>query len=213
MASVRDTINGALRKIGRLAAGREPRTADQQDALSALVGMYRAWINNGSFGRLDDVIPRADYTARPNQRVFRNSYDVLQISLPETVLGWWRWDCLAQTLSYVDEPDRPGNLAYAVTPSDLSVVVISDALLGTTADFIYDGHTKRWQSLYDLALNDEAPLSFRDPKGLESALATQIVDEFGGDLPQMTARMAATFQSSLATRFSMPREQAVGVYV
>lgn len=228
MATARDTIKGALRKIGRLAAGREPRPADAADALAALSGMYRAWINNGTFGRLRDVIPTGDYLASPNERVFRQNSDVLQITLPELVSGERTCDYGRDQTGYygtvvtvatgsdgivtVDvAPSQP--IGFVKPPHDLAVVVIADAFAGTSFDFIYDGHQKRWQSIYDIGLDDEAPLSFRDPKGLEAALATQIVDEYGGDLGPMTQRMALTFQSSLTTRFSMPAQSIPGVYM
>ena len=59
MASCRHVINGALRKLGRLGGGREPRTADAADALAALQGLYLSWIASGAFGRLRDVIAEA----------------------------------------------------------------------------------------------------------------------------------------------------------
>jgi hypothetical protein len=74
-------------KIGVLAAGRQPRAADQADTLATLVGMYRQWINNGTFGRLRDVIPLQSFTAQPNTHVYRNSLAVTTISLPELVVG------------------------------------------------------------------------------------------------------------------------------
>jgi hypothetical protein len=98
VATCRDTVSGALRKIGRLGAGREPRPADQADGLAALQGLYRQWINGGAFGRLSDVVPTgATYTARENERIFRNSSATLTIDLPETV------DAAPNPRSYADE--------------------------------------------------------------------------------------------------------------
>ncbi|MFC0304396.1 hypothetical protein [Rhizorhabdus histidinilytica] len=87
MASCRDIVNGALRKLGKLGAGREPRLADSQDALEALRGLYRSLITSGAFGRLADIIPTGEtYTAGENQRIFRNSDATLQIDLGRTQL-------------------------------------------------------------------------------------------------------------------------------
>ncbi len=79
------TVNSALRKLGVLAAGREARSVDLDDGFDALKGMYRQLITNGAFGKLRDVIPVADYTACGNERIFRNTEDVVSITLPETI--------------------------------------------------------------------------------------------------------------------------------
>jgi hypothetical protein len=216
MATVSDTINGALRKIGVLAAGRSPRAADQADTLATLRGMYRQWINNGTFGRLRDVIPLQDFVAYPNSRVYRNSLAVTTITLPELVSGYsqvwncnrWGWD----EGIYPTEITPQQRLTSATTPRDATVVVLSDGITRSTVDFIYDGHTKEWRSIYDLALTDEAPFSFRDPKGLECVLALQIVDEFAGQVGQMTTAMATQFMASLCSRNSSPRVEVAGEY-
>jgi hypothetical protein len=216
MATVGDTINGALRKIGVLAAGRQPRAADQADTLATLQGMYRQWINNGTFGRLRDVVPITSITAAPNTRIYRNSYDVVTISLPELVSGCSQvWNCLRWGWDegiYPTEPSPYSQIANATTPRDASVVVISDAPTKVTSEFMYDGQRKEWISVYDLALTDEAPFSHRDPKGLESVLALQIVDEFAGQVGQMTTAMATQFMAALANRSSSPRVEVAGEY-
>lgn len=202
MTTARDITNGALRKIGKLAGGREPRTQDSSDALEALRGLYRQLINSGAFGRLRDVVPTgAAYTAGENERVFRNSDATLTIDLPELV----RRDQPCGPLPYDEEethyPDGVVDNAMR-PPRDCSVVVISDAFTAQTVHYIYDGQQKLWTPLDGLELDDTAPLSARDPEGLKCLLAMQIVDEFGGQLGDMTARMGANFQSALITRFS-----------
>jgi len=210
MASVRDIVNGSLRKIGRLAGGREPRTQDSSDALDALRGLYQSLINSGAFGRLYDVVPTgASYTAGENQRIFRNSDVTLDITLPELVRNECSprpYDCECPVYSgqTVTGDMRP--------PRDCSVVVITDAFTSQTVEYIYDGNLKQWQSLYDLELDSQAPISHRDPEGLKCALATVINDEFGGTLGQTTITMAAQFRQSLATRFSMPSTIAYAEY-
>lgn len=219
MATVGDTISGALRKIGVLAAGRQPRTADQADTLATLQGMYRQWISNGTFGRLRDVVPLTSYIASPNERVYRNSYAVTTITLPELVRGvWWVWDPSRGPGLYQQEQtaypiNGVGAVRYDVTtPRDASIIVINDSPSKTTAEFVYDGHIKEWRSIAGLTLADEAPFSYRDPKGLESVLALQIVDEFAGQVGQMTVGMARQFMSSLNMRYSSPAVGVVGVY-
>ena len=127
MATARDITNGALRKIGKLAGGREPRTQDASDALEALRGLYRQLINSGAFGRLRDVVPTgAAYTAGENERVFRNSDATLTIDLPELV----RRDLPCGPLPYDEEEAYYPNgvIDNAMRPPrDCSVVVVSDA--------------------------------------------------------------------------------------
>lgn len=206
MATARDITNGALRKIGKLAGGREPRTQDASDALEALRGLYRQLINSGAFGRLRDVVPTGSaYTAGENERVFRNSDATLTIDLPELV----RRDLPCGPLPYDEEEAYYPNgvIDNAMRPPrDCSVVVVSDAFTAQTVHYIYDGQQRLWTPIDGLELDSVAPLSFRDPEGLKCLLATQINDEFGGQLGEMTMRMAANFQSSLISRYSSPAQ-------
>lgn len=202
MATARDITNGALRKIGKLAGGREPRTQDASDALEALRGLYRQLITSGAFGRLRDVVPTGDaYTAGENERIFRNSDATLEITLPELV----RRDIPFAPLPYDEEEAYyPNGLVDngMRPPRDCSVVVISDAFTAQTVHYIYDGQQKLWTPLDGLELESTAPLADRDPEGLKSLLAMQIVDEFGGQLGEMTTRMGLNFQTALLTRYS-----------
>lgn len=206
-----DVVNGALRKLGVLASGREARTVDRDDTFEALKGMYRQLINNGAFGRLQDVVPTADYTACGSVRIYRPSDQAeLSITLPETINRQDFW-CDYRIYGSCWCPDNAVR-RDVTTPRDCTVVTISDAVIGETYDFIYDGHTKVWQGLYDLALEDTAPLAFRDPQGLMAYLAWQIVDDFSAQVGQSTLKQAQNFQSALTTRFSMPRQATPGVY-
>jgi len=212
VATARSITNGALRKIGKLAGGREPRTQDASDALEALRGLYRQLINSGAFGRLRDVVPTgSSYTAGENERIFRNSDVTLSIDLPELV----RRDDPCRPLPYDEEPIYypDGVVDNAMRPPrDCSVVVISDAFTAQTAHYIYDGQQRLWTPLDGLTLDSTAPLADRDPEGLKSLLAMQIVDEFGGQLGEVTARQAMNFQTTLITRFSSPAQMGQTVY-
>lgn len=214
MPSSRSVINSALRKIGVLAAGREARPNDANDALGSMQSMYMGLINSGAFGRLRDVIPIADYTACENERVFRQNDGCTQVILPETIpvdpfcnVGYWNY-----------ETDPWGPLVTNATnyqvrpPRDCAVIVINDAFAKTTTTFVYDGAVKLWRTLDGIGLDDPAPLADRDPDGFASLLAMSMVDEFGGDMPASTTRSALAFQTSLTARFSAPRTEGCGVY-
>lgn len=187
----RGIVSGALRKSGVLAAGREARSPDLNDTFEALKGLYRQLVNDGTFGRLSDVVPITNYVAGENQRIFRNTASVETITFPELVTT----DC--------------GDLP----PLDLSVIVIVDAFSEIGGTYIYDVPTRKWVNVSDLTLDDEAPLSSRDPEGLKALLATQIIDEYGNQLGAATVRQAAGFQSSLTNRFSNPEIETAGIYM
>lgn len=209
MATCRETVEGALRKLGKLGAGRSARLADADDTLEVLKGLYFKWINEGAFGRLRDVVPTTSYTAGENERVFRNTEAVASITLPELVTDQWhgtpaeygsRWVSPAT----VNQSQRP--------PMDCSVVVVSDTLTGTTLHYLYDRQRASWVTIDDLTLDAVAPLSQRDPMGLAACVAVQIADQFGQDVPGVTAAQAAAFQSGLTNRWSMPRRQVASSY-
>lgn len=211
----RETCNGALRKIGVLAAGREARAADLNDTFDALKGLYRQLITNGAFGRLRDVIPIENYIAFENERIFRNTEDVVSVTLPQTLRNWQFWGAYWIYGIYPVEPVPPATNAINIdvrTPRDCAVVSVINSLDGLVMDFIYDGHTKNWQGIYDLTLDTEAPLSFRDPQGLQALLAAQVSDEYGREIGGATQRLAGNFQSGLTNRFSFCDEPVYGEY-
>lgn len=240
MATVRSICNGALRRIGRLAAGREARAVDLEDTFESLKGLYRAWVNQGTFGRLCDVVIDRDYTARPNERILRRDNAV--ITLPRfTAGGCWRYANCGLYFDPLEEEDLSdlltesglvltedqisqsgGSCGRSNFLADLSVVVISDEATGITQDFIFDGQTKQWVGLggvitvgtavQPFTVDSQAPLSFRDPNGLQSVLAMEISDQWGADVPAMTQRNASLFQIALTHKWSMPRESSMGVY-
>lgn len=210
MATCRETVEGALRKLGKLGAGRSARTADLADGLSALQGLYRHLITSGAFGRLRDVIPTEDYTAGENERILRNSDDIASITLPELVpdIVYCGNPC-----DYGSRWVPPGGNASDRPPRDCSVVVINDTVSGTSVEYLYDGQKAEWVDISALELDDNAPLSSRDTDGLKARLAMQIADEYGGQVPALTLQLARIFQSNLVNRWSMPRQQATATFV
>lgn len=209
MATCRSVVNGALRKLGRLGAGREPRTADQTDAFAALQGMYLAWIIGGAFGRLTDVIAEADITARENQRIIRDE-TVVTVTLPEYVPAYSfplpygaLWPAVAQ--NNVDYANRP--------PRDGAVIQIKDTVGGQVDTWVYDGTLREWISIELLQLDNEAPRSRNDPEGLAANLAVELGDTFGADIGPTTLAQAARYRSAMLSNYSTPRRAVAGVYM
>lgn len=199
MAVCRVVVDTALRKLGVLASGREARSSDAADTLTALQGLYTSWIAAGTFGRLIDVTPQgSSYTPYCSARVFRESETTLDVLLPELVgygwfydYGWYR--CC-------------GQYNPTVTPRDGMAVVISDTASGETASWLYDGTIKKWQGIEGLTLDDEAPRSTADLLGLASCLALEISDQFPTDIAPATAVQANRYMTAMTQRFGMRRE-------
>jgi len=226
MATCRHIVNSALRKLGRLGGGREPRTADSTEALAALQGLYGSWIASGAFGRLEDVIPTGStFTASGGQRIIRNGPD-LEVSLPEAISDGWVNDYGTPRRGYygtvvkistegdniiVDvEASQP--MGCVLPPRDGSPVIITDREGGQTAAWLYDGTLKAWQRVDALQLDLEAPRTAADPEGLAATLALEIADTFGAEVGPATNRQAIRFQTAMTHRYGMRREATAGVY-
>lgn len=212
MATCSSIINRALRKLGRLGAGRDARTNDAQDALDALRSLYTAWIASGAFGRLADVVVDADLTAYEGQRIIRPVGVTAEITLPDFV------PLYIDPLPYNRERDVydgvfEGTQGNVRPPKDGGVIVIADQATGTIANWIYDGGVKIWRQIDALGLIDEAPMSTADPEGLAACLAIEVADQFGADPNVFTANAARRFYAAMIGRFSMPRQVAQGVFM
>ena len=201
MATCRLIVNSALRKLGRLAAAREPRVADQTDTLAALQGLYGSWVAAGAFGRLTDVVPLTDYVARENERIIRTSA-LITVTLPAMVTSY-------------GEP-RPYNEERAAMdarpPRDGAVVQIKDEVGGNVETWIYDGTEREWVTIDALQLDKTAPRSGDDPEGLAAVLALEVADMFGADVGAGTMRQANRYLVTLTHRYSAPRQAVPGVY-
>ncbi len=219
-------MNTALRAIGVLGAGREPRTADATDALNALRNLYPAWVASGAFGRIEDIVPTGTtYVSSGQERIFRLGPNPLSVTLPTLVGDDGREDYGRRSRYYgtIIEITTSGNvttvdvrtsqpIGQATPPRDGSVVVISDEVGGETRHWIYDGTTKRWQSPEAmLTLDDDAPRS-TDYLGLAACLVMEIADNYGRDVGALTLRQARRYEAALTQRLGMRREAVAGVF-
>lgn len=191
MATCRDIVALALRKLGVLGGGREPRDADRTDAFDGLRSLYPSLLNVGAFGRLTDVVPVGlSYVAAEGVRVLRTGPTLVQVTLPEII----------------------NDGGYARPPRDCAVVAIQDEASDLVATWIYDGHSGNWLEVEALTIDSIAPLSSRDPQGLGALLATSIADQFGVELNPVTVQASRVFLSALTHRYSTVREAVTGVY-
>jgi hypothetical protein len=234
MTKARAVINSALRKLG-VVGGTGRRTATNQeyaDCLPILASLYRTLITGGAFGRLRDVVPRGDYVAGENQRVFRRYNEAQEILFPDLVS--WCGSC-----GYIGcvpgpvavDPIVPtrdyGRKPYGIYADDRraskdgAVVTLVDEFSGQMVEAIYDGQRKVWVTINDLdydedldeedewsvkrlneALNTIAPLSHRDNNGLVCYLATLLADDFAAEIPSMVMLQAQQFKHSLTGNYS-----------
>lgn len=196
----RDVVNGALRKLGVLARGREPRLAEQMDTLQALRGLYGGLITAGTLGRLNDVSPLGTaYTAREGDHVYRDDAATITVTLPDRI------PLDAEPGPYGSQWQPPANRTDLTrAPKDGAVVRLTDTYVGVTATWIYDAAAGGWATIEELGLADEAPLSRRDPNGLQAYLASRVADDFGMDVQGGTALASREYLAGLAQGFSQP---------
>jgi len=197
MATCKNSIDGALRKIGVLASGRDATDQEYTDAMEALQGAYKTWISQGTFGSFRDVtVSNGCYTAFPGDHVYRLAGDSVElpglIHTNEALTG----DDYGRGFFPGQMPYHEGN----ITPPDGSVVKITDDDTQVTLTWVFEGQTKQWVCLERLELNDEAPLSERDPNGFKAYLAMILSEEFAMELGPIALRQAQQFTYNLALR-------------
>lgn len=176
MATCRDVITTALRKLKVVYPGRSPSADEASDCLESLQSWYDEMIAAGGFGRLTDVRIADDYEAGENERIFNADDSPYSVSLPETISD-----------GYAEGGYRP--------PYDRSVVVVAGS---TEQAYIYNAPTGSWQALKALTLDSDAPLASRGSDGLASVLAIRVADQFGKQVSNVTAISAARFLTSLS---------------
>lgn len=183
MLTMRQLAVRALRRVGVVSEGQPTSQAyDTAVALETARDMYLSFIANGLFGPVTDVLVSADYTASENERVINTSEDDITVTLPLTVTD-----------------DSSGTRATRA-PEDRAFVLVSGS---EPHAHIYDADLADWRSIYDLTLDDSAPLSGRYATHLSSILAGRLCPDYG-----MTPDLVLTslIQTGLASlRLKKPR--------
>jgi hypothetical protein len=159
MVTVRDTIKRALRQIGVLSAGRDPKASESADALASLQGLYDHLAATETFGPLIDILTSGVYEAGENERVT----GATSVTLPDTVTD----ACTGLERS----------------PKDRSVVVVAGE---TPATHLYDADLAAWVDISALTLAASTPLGSRWAEGIAAQLALMVAGEFGATPNAMT---------------------------
>lgn len=187
MATCRDIIKRAFRKLGVIAAGADPSSDQMIDAQADLVSLFMSWVGLGMFGRTNDtLVLEATYTAREQDRIMSQDilgstitlpYQITNAYDPDWPFGWWWWS---------------GSSAYGYgwwgewwgqtqprPPRDGALVVITDLYSDFRETFVYDGQIGRWVSISGPGLSDECPFSTRYADGIACSLALILAPEYG----------------------------------
>lgn len=182
-----EIIRIALRRIGVLGAGQLPDDGEVKDHLETLKSLYLRMVNDGTFGRLTDVVPTdsIEHNAMPLTRIA--ALDPATVILPETIE-----ECGRMTV-----------------PHDGSVIVVVHRTTRQTATHIYDSSSHDWVQIDHLQPTDIAPLSYRDPIGLACLLATELAGEYGQEISEITVRNAMSFRTSLTHDYSRGDDSSV----
>ncbi len=96
--------------------------------------------------------------------------------------------------------------------TDMAVICIVDPARNQVDEYIYDGRSKKWDTIDDLDLSAPAILANRDPIGLSCYLALELADEYGQQPTQFTIQNAARWQIGITHNWSAEPVTARGTY-
>lgn len=181
MATCAEIITGASLELGTLALGDTLPAEEANRGLNLLQAMFREAVERGVFGRVEEYLATANYTAEEQQRIYSAGYT---ITLPTTI-----------TDDDTGEDRRPRDLAMIQVVNASTDPQIS----------IYDAHTAAWTRIDNLTLAGDCPFSARNRQGLECALARRMAATLRVQPPASTDAFANGLASVLTNRFSAPR--------
>lgn len=204
MQTCRDIIRSALKKLGIIRAGGQPKASDADDALLSLASFYMECITQGTFGRVFNVqmSQAGTVTAGGNQHFNILTEDVVTVDLPASLPAncWDNWRPCRDYGWGLNIPVAADE--NVVVPRDKSVVMVTSQYDATVrATYIYDSTVQQWLRIDTLDLNSEAPLSARSPDGLAAVLAMRIADEYGTPPTSLTVQAAGRYKTALVSNF------------
>jgi hypothetical protein len=195
-----DIIRMAMSRLRQLRTGEVPTAAEAADGMVTLQAMYDNWVATGLFGRLNDIIPSAAYTAQEQDRVINDGGYV--ITLPASIIA------TAPMGTYA--PRYPDERIWSALqtnvprpPRDYSIIEVLEG--GATKRFFYSAHLRSWVRLDSLLLTSGAPLAGRGSAGLASCLAELMADEYGVDAPPGVKRQSMLFRWALSSKYGSTR--------
>jgi hypothetical protein len=190
MATCLDVIASAMRQTKVLGIGRTPKAAEADEGMIALQSFYDELVNQGMFGRLEDIYLTSSDTAQEGKRYLLAS----GVTVTEPT-----------TISAEDSED-----GVARQPRDLSLYE-SLTSTGTRSVRLYD--RTGWVSLTGLALADGAPLSGRGALASAFACSGGFIDMFGAEPSPSVRARASSFLLGLSYKLGSTRDRAAAEYM
>lgn len=195
-----DIVRMAMSRLRQLRTGEIPTGAESADGMVTLQAMYDNWVATGLFGRLNDTIPSAAYTAQEQDRIINDGGYV--ITLPASIIATAPMGTYAPR--YPDERIWSAlQTNVARPPRDFTVIEVVES--GATKRFMYLAHLRTWGRLDSLVLTGGAPLAGRGSAGLASCLAEFMADEYGVDAPAGVKRQSVLFRWALSSKYASTR--------
>jgi hypothetical protein len=188
MATCRQVVTAALRKLGLLDPEESLENAEAVTGLGVLQGFYQHLLNGGAFGRISDVLITADYTAKENERIAYSGETSATITLPTVIRD------------AVTGQDR--------APLDHAVVIVVGS--DPAQNFVYDGSFGDWCAIENLTLDTYAP--FTNRLQIAAPLAVYCAPEYGREASPGVQREAAGVMLALLQRFPSPRRETDAAY-
>lgn len=179
----REIISEALEENGMRGLGDTADAAEAARGLTRLQAMWNAGVEQGLFGRVEEYLADANYTAEEGQRIYSAGYT---ITLPTTI---------------VDEDTGEDR-----RPRDFAMVQVVNASTDPQIS-LYDAHEAEWKRIDNLDLDTECPFGRRYRHGLVAALAV-LLQPLGGQIGDITGFYSASLRTALSLRQSAPRRPA-----
>lgn len=186
MATNRDVVTRALRRIAVLPANVAPSASDLDlgmTCLSDIMGEIRRGMGNF----LHDVFAKAAVTAEEMQRVIKDNPLGFVVTLPSRNLD--------------EQPIRDG-----------AVIEIRDLNTTVVANWRWNADTARWVSVVATDPNADLAIDDKHVHGLTAALALRLCDDFQVQPSPMIASDARRFWRAIYRRGDSYKDAPVAVY-
>lgn len=195
MASCREVITRAYRKLNAVALGDDLPAEEAESGLVALQSIYDELVLEGVFGRVIPTRVSESAEAEENTRIFNTTGSSITITLPEEVSE----DETSSGLTLDDGGERP--------PRDFTVVSIAGG-----GNYLYSQPRGAWDAINSLTLDSFAPLSERGADGLACLLAVTVADDVPAAPSALTVQRALSFRSRLSVRTGVERAPVQAEY-
>jgi len=183
-----DIITDAFEEANIRAVGDAPSPEEAARGMTRLQYLWNAGVEQGVFGRVEEYLATANYTAEEGQRVYSAGYT---ITLPTTI----------------SDEDTGENRR----PRDFAMVQVVNAATDPQIS-LYDAHEAEWVRVDNLALQSECPFGRRYRLGLAAALASMLSGPFLRNPGGSVQASAALLRSALSLRLSAPQRDADVTY-